>query len=65
MTSMDMDLQSINEWGEVNLVKFNSSKTQCTVFSLKYDSFKPSLIFNEVNVNTDESLSIRHIFIAT
>ena len=58
MTSMNKDLQSIIEWGDTNLVKFNNSKTHCTVFSLKHESFKPSLIFNEVNINADESLSM-------
>ena len=58
VTSMNKDLQSIIEWGDTNLVKFNSSKTQCTVFSLKHKSFKPSLIFNEAYINADESLSI-------
>ena len=58
VTSMNKDLQSNIEWGDTNLVKFNSSKTQCTVFSLKQESFKPSLIFNEANINADESLSM-------
>ena len=56
MASLNKDLQSIIEWGDTNLVKFNSSKTQCTVFSLKHESFKPSLIFYEANINANESL---------
>ena len=58
MTSMNKDIQSINEWGDANLVKFYSSKTQCIVFSFEHESFKPSLIFNEANINADESLSM-------
>ena len=58
MTSMNKDLQSIIEWGDTNLGKLNSSKSQCTVFSLKHESFKPFLIFNESNINADESLSM-------
>jgi hypothetical protein len=52
------DLQTIHRWGESNLVKFNSSKTQCLAFSLKRSPFLPNVSFNEVNISNSESLSM-------
>merc|ERR1712055_292725 len=44
--SLSDDLKAITEWGNSNLVKFNSSKTQCTIFSLKQSNFNPHLQFS-------------------
>ena len=38
------------------MVKFNSSKTQCTIFSLKHSSFEPNLLFNNINLTPNDNL---------
>merc|ERR1712120_64657 len=42
--------------GGSNMVKFNSSKTQCTIFSLKHSSFEPNLLFNNINLTPNDNL---------
>ncbi len=51
------DLDSILQWGAANLVNFNSSKTQCTPFSLKHSKFEPNLSFNNNLIVPKDTLS--------
>ena len=54
--SLSDDLKAITEWGDSNLVKFNSSKTQCTIFSLKQSNFNPHLQFSNSILSVDNEL---------
>ena len=56
--SLNEDLQTICTWGVDNLVNFNSTKTQCTTFSLKRTPFLPHLNFNNINLPPCPSLDI-------
>ena len=54
--SLNDDLMAIEELGGSNMVKFISSKTQCTIFSLRHSSFYPNLQFNNINLSPNDNL---------
>ena len=56
--SINKDLNRISEWGDQNLVKFNSLKTQFLPISLSIDHSYPEIFFNENNIQPLESFSI-------
>ena len=56
--SINKDLNRISEWGNQNLVKFNSLKTQFLPVSLSIDPSYPEIFFNENNIQPLESFSI-------
>jgi hypothetical protein len=56
--SLSSDLRSIGVWGALNLVNFNTSKTQLSVISLKHSNFEPRVTFDNDPLTTCNSLNI-------
>jgi len=56
--SLNRDLKEICDWGSVNRVNFNASKTQCCLLSVKLNPSIPSLFFENVNIENSESINI-------
>jgi hypothetical protein len=51
-------LRSIGFWDALNLVNFNTSKTQLSVISLKHSNFEPRVTFDNDPLTTCNSLNI-------
>jgi len=58
-TSLSSDLSNIIDWGNANLVKFNSSKTQAVIVSRKKDSGDfPDFLMDDSVVNVEHSFTV-------
>ena len=56
--SINDDLQTILNWGSDNLVEFNASKTQATVFARKTSTVAPQLVMDGQRIKQSDKLHL-------